>query len=157
MKIGNDIDEKIFYTNGYLDSVMLNENQLNKFLKKLNLLKLEDFELLLDYNRYSYDRTDLIELLKDRVVKYIKNKRKTEIINQYDGFIVDDLIDNLEIFNAKELYFLHNLFAEAEYFTSDSYMTNSYPEIHNYYMSSLFKIYNELSNRSSKRKSLKKI
>lgn len=136
----NYVDKKIESMSGYLSEVSLNDKQFNKFLDKLNSNKIDDLYNLLYLNSYSGDREELVHDLLKKLLNYIKNNK-----------IVDDeeeveLIDNMEIFNNNELYFLYNLY-ETGADILDNPMTNDFEKESVYYSHCMSHIYKTLVSR----------
>ena len=136
----NYVDKKIESMSGYLSEVSLNDKQFNKFLDKLNSNKIDDLYNLLYLNSYSGDREELVHDLLKKLLNYIKNNR----------IVVDEeeveLIDNIEIFNNNELYFLYNLY-ETGADILDNPMTHGYEEECNYYSHCMNHVYKTLVSR----------
>lgn len=142
MKIG-DVDLKLETTDGYLDDIMLNDKQLEKFLNKLSFYNLEELNGILYFNGFSGERVELIEFLKEKTSEYLRKKETvSELIKDRE-----DIIDNLKIFNIKELYFLHNLFTEAEFSSSVDMNGINYYGFNKYYDKAMQKVYKELKKR----------
>ena len=136
----NYVDKKIESMSGYLSEVSLNDKQFNKFLDKLNSNKIDDLYNLLYLNSYSGDREELVHDLLKKLLNYIKNNR----------IVVDEeeveLIDNIEIFNNNELYFLYNLY-ETGADILDNPMTNDFEKESNYYSHCMSHVYKTLVSR----------
>ena len=142
MKIG-DVDTKLETTDGYLDTVMLNDKQLDRFLNKLSFHNLEELETILYFNGFAGDRVELVEILNKKTYEYLAKK------DTYEEAIKrrTDIIDNLKQFNIKELYFLHNLFTEAELSSSVDMEGINYYDLNEYYNDALGEVYKELKKR----------
>lgn len=144
----NFVDKKLLSTSGYLSEVSLNDKQFNKFLDKLNSNKIDDLYNLLYLNSYSGDREELVHDLLKKLLNYIKNNR----------IVVDEeeveLIDNIEIFNNNELYFLYNLY-ETGADILDNPMTNDFEKESNYYSHCMNHVYKTLVSRHYNKKRVK--
>ena len=142
MKIG-DVDTKLETTDGYLDTVMLNDKQLDRFLNKLSFHNLEELETILYFNGFAGDRGELVEILNKKTYEYLAKKETYEELIKRRT----DIIDNLKQFNIKELYFLHNLFTEAELSSSVDMEGINYYDLNEYYNDALGEVYKELKKR----------
>ncbi len=144
----NFVDKKIRSLSGYLSEVTLNEKQLIKFLDKLNYNKIDDFYNLLYLNSYSGEREELVHDLLKQVLKYIKNNKI--VVDEEE----DTLIDNVEIFNNNELYFLYSLY-ETGADILDNPMTDSYETESIYYSHCMDHVYKTLVDRYYNKKRAK--
>lgn len=144
----NYVDKKLLSTSGYLSEVVLNEKQFTKFLNKLNCEKIDDLYNLLYLNSYSPEREKLVYDLLKKVVDYLENNK---IVTDEEE---ESLIDNIEIFNNNELYFLYSLY-ETGVAMLDNPMTDAYETECNYYSHCMDHVYKTLVSRHYNKKRAK--
>lgn len=102
-------EEIIFYG----EETQMTKEELKSFFSKYNVVELEAFNIIFEYNK----DTDITGVLN--IYRKIYNKKYEEVSNDYDGisrhypFTVLDLMYKQELLNDKELLFLKELVEPA--------------------------------------------